>query len=457
VTKKVLVFLIAVLFLGFIGLWVLYFYAHTSTNKKNSILTFIPQGSKLIIRINETSENTNHFFANPVVQKCFRLHQANTYWNAIDSITSRNYKTADVLGKNTSYICFDSAHQFLILVDLGKKTNDHFIDQFLANSTSHRKIEKFKEGYKAFYPEPGRPVYYFIKHNVFALSPNPNFLLSSLNNVVAERSDSLITWWNDQSDAKISIWGKSGTELSVVDSFIPVNLLFNGWIDRLSDYYFLDIEVEKDQLEFTGQLAVDSLKMVAYQLEPADQKTTMLEYKPDTSTVTNQAFSIAATDSLGKTTNLVYTYHQLKDSANNNAQLLISNSQLVKYLFEKLLKDTSVQIISMADERIAKIAVMNWETAHNILPIIPITPDTGKLFATIYLDYFLVSNHTTTLLQIAPLVSGSAFIKNTVEKGTVVSGNKQKIFGLDLRSDYSFKLKDGVMKINCIIRLNSGK
>jgi hypothetical protein len=457
VTKKVLVFLIAVLFLGFTGLWVLYFYTHTSSNKKNSILTFIPPESAFIIRVSETSENTNRFFTNPVVKKCFRLEQVNAYWNVIDSITSRNYKTADVLSKNTSYICFDSTRHFLILTDLGKKTNDHFIDQFLANSTSHRKIEKFKEGYKAFYPEPDKPIYYFIKHNVFALSPDPNFLLSSLNNTMAERTDSLITWWNDQSDAQMSVWGRSGTESSMIDSFIHVDLLFNGWIDRLSRYYFLDIKLSEDQLEFTGQLAFDSLKMASYQLKPTDQKITMLEYKADTTTVNNQVFSSAATDSLGKVTNMVYTYHQIKDSANNNAQLLISNSQLVKYLFKKALKDTSVQVISMADERISQIAVMSWKTAYKVLPIIPVSPDTGKLFATMYLDYLLVSNHTTTLLQIAPLISGSGFIKNTLEKGTVLAGNKQRIFGLDLRSDYSFKLKDEIMRVNCIIHLNSGK
>jgi hypothetical protein len=450
VAKKVLVFLTATLFLIFVGLLVIYFYSHKSVNKENDIVNFIPPQTEFVIRIKETAKNTNAFFADPIVTKCFDFDRIRSYWTIVDSVTSRNYKTADIITKNTTYICIDST-RLLMLVDINKKTNDHFIDQFLSNSTNHRKIEKFKEGYKAFFPREGQPMYYFIKHNVMGLSENPDYLMSSLTNADAERTDSLIMDWNSRSNAAISMWGRAGTEASVLDSFISAEFFFNGWIDKLATHYFLEVNMDKDRVEFKGEMTIDSTRIKPYRLLASSAKQDVLSLK-DSADVVNYVFSSVSTDSLGKENSFIYTYHQFKDSANNNAQLLISNSIVAKYLFAQVLKDTSVQLIAMHDEQISNIAVMGWETASRMLPIIPITPDTGKLFIALYNDYFLVSNHTLTVLQAVPLINQSTFVKKPFEKGAVLAGIRKLPAYTGIRSELSFTLRDGVMQINCIIK-----
>lgn len=447
--KKVLVFLTATLFLIFVGLLVIYFYSHKSVNKENDIVNFIPPQTEFVIRIKETSQKTKEFFAHPVITKCFDLTRILSYWTVVDSVTSRNYKTAELLEKNITYICQDST-SLLILIELNKKTNSHFIDQFLSNSTNHRKIEKFKEGYKAFFPQEGKPMYYFIKYNVMGLSENPEYLMSALTNADSEQTDSLIMDWNSKSNGAISMWGRTGTEASVLDSFISPGFFFNGWIDKLSTHYFLDVNMSKDRVEFKGEMKVDSMKVNPYGLVASTARQDVLLLN-DSAAAVNYTFSSFSKDSLGQENSFIYTYHQFKDSANNNAQLLVSNSTVVKYLFAQALEDTSVQLIPMADEQISKIAVMSWKAASGMLPVIPITPDTGQLFIALYNDYFLVSNNTLTILQAVPLINQSTFVKNSLEKGSFLTGIRKHPTYTGIRSELSFRLKDGVMQINCIL------
>lgn len=450
--KKVLVFLSVVLFLTFVGLWVLYFYSHKQTNKKNSIISFIPSQTEFVLKIQNTSKTTNEFFLHPLVQHCFNLKLVAPIWNSVDSITSRNYKTAEVLSNNTSYICIDSLQNVLVLVDLNKKANDHFIDQFLSTSTSNGKIERFKEGYKAFYPSQKSPMYYFVKQDVFAVSYNQQFLLNSLKNINNSKPDSVLLDWDARFTSSISIWGKGKTESSVLDSFIDKTIFFNGWLSQMTNAYSLEIKWENGKLEFVGECILDSNGLKKNHLSEASSKQSLYLMDNDTDVVVN-LYSVLSIDSLGKKNNFTYSYQQFKDSANNRTFLLMADYSKVQHLFKDILKDSLTQQISMADDKITEISVVPMHLVKKILPFIPESDDTTHLFCANYNEIFLAADQTTTVLGVPDALQQKLIVKKTLEKGLILQGEKTFFASTFMSSQHRIKVENGVFKINALLSI----
>ena len=437
--KKVLIGLIIVLSFILIGLLILYFYSNNNTNKKNSILIFVPSQTELILRIKETSKTANAFMSNPIVSDCLNFEELKKYWSTIDSITSRNYKTAEILLNNTSYICIDSSFNYLILVDLNNRANEHFIDQFLANSTSPRKIEKFKEGHKAFYLKKDQPIYYFVKQNVFGVSKNSDYLKQSLENSITEKVDSLINSWNNQTSASLSVWGLKGTETKVLNTFMKGDSIFGGWLDKFSNSFWFNIFLEDKKISFQGELLYDSLNTEIQKFGNSKNENDYLLYQSDTVTYKNAYYNFFMSDSLQKMQSVSFVHHHFKDTAGTNIDLLVSNSPLTLQFYKSAIYDTSVQLIPMADAYIKEIAVMNRQIVSQLTPLVPLQMDSVKLFVTIYHDYLFIATSTEILLNHASSYPNSNFMKKEIGNKTFLFSNYQIQFKQFYQVQYKYQ------------------
>jgi len=448
--KKILVFLSAVFFLVFVGLWVLYFYSYTKTNKENSIISFIPSQTEFVLKVQNTSTTTNEFLIHPLVKQCFNFKTITPIWNVIDSVTSRNYKTAEVLSENSTYLCIDSMGNTLVLIDLNKKTNNHFIDQFLATSTSNRKIERFKEGYKAFYPTEKSPMFYFVKQNVFGVSYNQQYVLNSLQKVDNNNPDSSLVNWDTKYTSNISVWGKGHTESSVLDSIITNTLLFNGWLSQLTKYYMFDVKWEKEKLIFSGECIADSFKLNQLSLSASNAQTSVYALANNPHSLST-IYHVSSTDSLNNSINFVYSYQQFKDSANINTHLFVADYKVIEHLYKKSLADTLTQLIPMADDKITEVAIMPISLVKNILPAMPIVNDTIHLFCANYKGLFFVADQTTTLLNATQMIDNGFIIKKSLEKGFILQGERLVSGTTQTKSQYSFALNNGVLKMGALL------
>ncbi len=422
-TKKILTGLVVALFFILMGLLVLYFYLNSRVNKQNSILIFVPPQTEFVLRIKETSKTTNSFLNNPVVKEFLNFEELRKYWSLIDSITSRNYKTAEILRSNTSYLCIDSSLNFLILVDLDKRTNEHFIDQFLATATDGRKIEKFKEGYKAFYTKKNEPVYYFVKQNIFAVSKSAVFLTQSLSYSISEKVNNELGVWDTRMKANLAVWGKSGFEKKILNRFTGENPIFGGWLDKLSNTFWFDISMDNKKINFHGELEFDSLNPEIRRFARSTEDNKCLFFQSNSTGYKNESYQFLIQDSLGKLSAAPFMYYYFKDTLDQPVELVVSNNRIAVYLFQRASLDTSVQLIPMADDLITQIAAMGRDLVNKIIPLIPFEQDTGKLFITSYNNYLFIATSTEVLLNHASSYPSALFIKKTLEKRIFLSCN----------------------------------
>lgn len=412
--KKILVVSIAALCCLLIGLVVLFFYVNISVNKKNSILSYIPSHTQFILRIKKTSETNNNFFSNQIVSDFFDLVELKSAWLSIDSITSRNYTTSEVLLKNTSYICIDSANQYLILVDLNTKTNEHFIDQFLVNSTSLRKIEKYKEGYKAFFPQEDKPIYYFVKQNVFAVSSSKDFIHASIVHGEMEKPEDVFFQWNQQSQASLSFWSTKGTETKFIKG--PGSIIFvTDWHSKLIISNSAEINFDESSIRINSTLLLDTSESKFSMFSSQAIESVGYFYQSDSGTWENEFYQLQIKDSLQNFQQASFTYSEFIDSGNVQMALLNSRSSVLITAFQTLLKDTSVQIIPMADDHIQQIAVFDLPLFKKIIPLVPFKSDTAKLFANIHNGVLFIANSTEAILSHAADFPTDHFIKKKLD------------------------------------------
>ncbi len=424
-TKRVLTLLVISLFFLLMGLTVLYFYVNRQPFKKNSILNFIPGETLLIVRIKETSKTTNQFFFNTIARDCFELNELKTAWNTIDSITSRNYKTSEILSKNTSYICIDSSLNYLVLIDLDKKANEHFIDQFLANSTPQRKMKKFEGGYKAFYPSEDQPIYYLVVNNVFGISNNQHLIQESFRNHQIENADVHLLNWDQQSTANLTFYGKTGAEKKVMGKWIGDLPMWDGWLDKLAVSFWLDVSFDSDKLSLNGELNYDSLNKEIRKFTTKNSNNNYFFSSSDTLEYINKYYHFSMLDSTKKEQSVSFVYHHFIDSLGLPVELFISNSPMAALLFQTAIHDSTVQIIPMADETISQIAAMDQRVATIISPLIPFKEDTGKVLGTIFNNYLFLSTSTESILLYAKNYPSSSFIKNKLEAGVFIFSSEQ--------------------------------
>jgi hypothetical protein len=438
VIRKILVGSIVALCCLLIGLLVIFFYINTSVNKKNSILSYIPVETQFVLKIKQTSVTLNEFFSNEIITDLFKFSEIKSAWKSIDSVTSRNYKTTEILLKNTSYVCLDSSGHFLILLDLNKKANEHFIDQFLVNSTSLRKIEKFKEGYKAFFPKEGEPMFYFVKHNVFAVSSNPALIFSSLQHGQTEKSEETISLWDERTEGVLSIWSSNSLESSVFKQFGISNFTGN-WSTGFTTSAMFDIRIDRSKMQINGTLEADTSneEFSLYNLSSKEQYVYI--YEGDSGIWENKFYSLQVKDSLNHYQPLAFIYSSFPDSASNSSFLLVSKSPIALSRFELVSKDSSVQTIPMADDNIEKIAVFEESVCKRIIAIMPFKADSAKLFATIYNGYLFIANSTETILAYASGYPKNNFIKKKLEASTIVFYSGSRINSRSYLVDYTWK------------------
>lgn len=436
--RKILVVSIAALCCLLIGLLVIFFYINVSINKKNSILSFIPAETQFILRVKETSATTNNFFSNKIVKDIFNFNEVGSTWLLIDSITSRNYKTSEVLLKNTSYLCIDSLGKYLILIDLNQKTNEHFIDQFLVNSTSLRKIEKYKEGYKAFYPTADKPVFYFVKQNVFAISPDSKLILSSLQHGQTEKSEKKIAEWDTQTQSKLAIWSLNGTYQKIFKEFGAENFMTDlnpSCIVSTS----MDLVPDESGLQVKAVLNIDTSNAELSVFNPNSKEQSTYFYEADSGIWSNRFYSLQTRDSINKFQPISFVYSAFLDSASIPSFLLVSQSPIALSQFQMVSQDTSVQMISMADDNIKQIAVFDHRMFKKILPLVPFNMDTAKLFATIRNGYLFIGNSTETILTYASVYPGKNFIKKKLEASVIIFHSAIKVASGPYVLEYNYQ------------------
>jgi hypothetical protein len=437
VAKKILTILIVALFCLLIGLVVLFFYLNKPTNPKNEVLSFIPPQTALILRVRQTSVTTNKFLTHPLVPLVFKLDPLHNQWNIIDSITSRNYKTAEVLAKNTSYLCLDSMQHALILIDLDKKANEQFIDQFLVGTTSTRRIEKFKEGYKAFYPNEDQPLYYFVHQNVFGISTNQAFLAGALAHGLSQKVDPELQRWENEAKASIAAWGKQGTEKTVLGSYAAFSFL-GGWLDIFAQTYTLEVFPENDKIRITGRLEVDSLNpwVLKFSRDMASQH--IYFFNADSSTSQTTLYNMWVKDSLGKPHPAAIEHLCFTDSAGKLVNLLVSGSaQLISNFKNEM--DTNVQIIPMADEQIGEIFLMSGAWSTRFIPYTPWPADTTQYFAAMYNNRLFISTSTEYLLRYVTGYPDKNFIKINADSRDLVFSTGKVVVQKPYRFQYRYQ------------------
>jgi len=313
-TKKILIVLVVSLFFVLVGLLVVYLYVNKPETRQNSALTFIPPSTQLIIRIKKTSSTTTEFLQNQMVMESFNISEIMLHWKAIDSITSRNYKTAELMQKNASYLCVDTAGDFLILMDISKRANEHFIDQFLATSTSKRKIDKFKEGYKAFYPRESKPLYYFVRGNVFGIAQSPDLIIQSLQNHQASIVDSSVQSWDEKSVSDISVWGKHFSDSQILANYKTSWDPFGGWLDSLTLNFWFDVDCNNGKIKISGIGNVDTSSIFIKKFAHQETTNDIKFFKSDTGYYNNMFFSLTMLDSLGVPQQLTFVHHYFFDT-----------------------------------------------------------------------------------------------------------------------------------------------
>jgi hypothetical protein len=437
VAKKILTILIVALFCLLAGLVVLFFYLNKSTNPKNEVVSFIPPQTEFILRIRQTAVTTNKFLANPLVRDCFKLGELPNQWSLIDSITSRNYKTAEVLAKNTSYLCLDTLQHYLILIDLDKKANEQFIDQFLVGTASTRKMEKFKEGYKAFYPAPDQPLYYFVHQNVFGISADEGFLANALTHGLSQVVEPEFQLWQQNSKSPISVWGRQGTEKTILGDYSGISF-FGGWMDLFAQNYSLEIFPENDKIRIMGRLEVDSLNpwILRFSREPVSINLPF--YDVDSASSQSTLYNMWVKDSLGKEQNASLQHHCFTDSAGQTVNLLVSGSnQLIRNF--KNLPDTNVQVIPMADEKIKEIFLLSREESTRFLPDNPLPADSSQYFVAIYKNRLFVTTSTEFILRYVPDYPDKNFIKIKSEPKDLVFSVSHGALGKSYWCQYRYQ------------------
>ena len=422
-TKRILVGLIAALFFLLIGLIALLNFNKLPNKKDEAILSFIPPQTEFILRLRNSSKTANTFFSNPAVNDCFNFSELTTYWNQIDSLTSKNYKTADVLANNTSFICIDSLMNTLILVDINAKTNEHFIDQFIANFGASRKIERFDKGYKSFKTSSGKPYFYFVKQNVFGISGDEQFLINSMMGHPQTLIDIEIADWHSQTSHKISGWGKASSSKVVLNHFDPQNYILHNWIDSLASSFSFDIDLSDKMFKITGTIILASLRQIPNLLGEREDVNQIYTIDSDTSEFINVYHSFSFKDSTGKLMPSNFVYYSFSDTSLANAQFLVTESPVSMQLFNSIKSDTSSQLIEMADDKIKQITVFNQDLLSRVLPVITFNQATGKLFGTIFNGQLFITNSTEAMLRFAPDYPSNYFIKRKLEKGCLIAYN----------------------------------
>lgn len=422
-TKRILVGLIVALFFLLIGLIALLNFNKLPNKKDEAILSFIPPQTEFILRLRNSSKTANTFFSNPAVNDCFNFSELTTYWNQIDSLTSKNYKTADVLANNTSFICIDSLMNTLILVDINAKTNEHFIDQFIANSGASRKIERFDKGCKSFKTSSGKPYFYFVKQNVFGISGDEQFLINSMMGHPQTLIDIEIADWHSQTSHKISGWGKASSSKVVLNHFDPQNYILHNWIDSLASSFSFDIDLSDKMFKITGTIILASLRQIPNLLGEREDVNQIYTIDSDTSEFINVYHSFSFKDSTGKLMPSNFVYYSFSDTSLANAQFLVTESPVSMQLFNSIKSDTSSQLIEMADDKIKQITVFNQDLLSRVLPVIPFNQATGKLFGTIFNGQLFITNSTEAMLRFAPDYPSNYFIKRKLEKGCLIAYN----------------------------------
>lgn len=356
-TKKVLIAISSTLVFILLGLVALYIYTHKNTHRHSETVEFIPGNSCVVVRVKQTSSTLQSLFSDSLALQLLHLEEVKQVWNTIDSVTSRNYKTAEILASNTSYICLDSALQYLILVDLNKRTNEHFIDQFLVNSSPVRKITRFKEGYKCFYTSANHPLYYFVRNNIFGISSSSAYLMQAIQSEeLHEKKDTFLLQWEQESDSRLSLWFKKGHG-NLCKQYFPGNPHFTGWMDTLALMGWMDVTIKKNMFELEGEWRIDTLSPAFKGLHArgAGFSYSELDSLPDHLTI----FSAGVKDSSGKLQVLPVICHSLPDSNGINKLLITIPVDQPENYITQWMKDSLTQVVVMADPGIGKLLVVD--------------------------------------------------------------------------------------------------
>lgn len=394
-TKKVLVILIVSLFFVLIGMVALYFQYTQSDKPASDLLLYIPEHSVTIVSIDNVSGSLNNFFNNELINQSFRIEGLKETWQVLDSISSRNYKTADILSSGTAFICADSVGDFLVLTDIQNKANAHFIDQFLAHNSSQQRIGKYKNGLKSFQTQDNDTMYYFLKDDVFAVSSSSWLALRSLNQP-SYSPDSNLYRWQQKSQTTISVYVRR-TEQELMRLLCRDNRWFT-LTESVSASYWFDIITTPGDFKLRGELKLDSSKVRKEQwnLSPFSNPT-FYDFN-DTFVLASGYFQFNLPDSLGALSGCDFHYIEFRDSLAQMVSFMISDDPFALEALSRVKLDTSGQVIPMADPEIKEVLALDKETGKWLMPYYPLMADSAKYLMAGIGKYTVVSYTMESIL-----------------------------------------------------------
>jgi len=455
VTRRILVFLTAVLFFILTGLLVLFFYLRYSGTYHSQAIKYVPQETSFILRLKKTSQNLNAVFSNEIITDNFQMDEISHVWKTIDSLTSRNYKTNEILNSTTSYFCIDSIGRLLVLIEMPAHTSEHFIDQFLVNSTSQKKLEKFKDGYKLVIAGK-KPLYYFLNHDVFGISYEKDLVESSLK-IKDRPANPEWTTWNTTNKNDITVWMRSRISSSGwFTSLVPLALLGNG-LDSLGGSGDLNIEISKHVLTIEGDFYTDSLSSFSDNFYLGKSGPNYWPELPDSAIWENQYFSFQVSDTSGTMQPLQIFYTGFQDSS-EYVELLISESAFASSILTRASVDSSVQVVPMADASIGKVVVLNGGLLKKLIPTLPFQSDTGSFFAGEVKGAVFFTRSMESILSFATIYPQERFKKNNLAENTGISSTRKirlgaKLYLVSLQYRFTdknkFHLTSEIKCVNC--------
>lgn len=394
-TRRVLIILIICLLIVLSGLIALLIHFSKNSTTNSNLLQFVTPEMVAIVKVDKPSKTLKGLFSNEIFMDWTALNDLKYTWNLIDSVSSRNYKTADILSSASSLICLDSMGNYLLLCDLQKKANEHFIDQFLSHNSFSGKIYRLNNGTKLFQLNDHDTLYYCIKYNVLGFSPSNDFIIKSMMNN-SPLLDSNVLYWQLHSKSQVSVFVRNPAFFHYGNLNLLTNIPGPG---EFCSWYWFDVTHNSKSVFISGELKNDTTNSNWQKWYNQDLKSTVYFDPVDTSITGSGYFQFIIADSNSVSQPGAFHYFEFADSNGTLLKMMISDSKLLTYKYQKLRQDTSTQIIPMSNQNIQEVLAVSTHNAEDIMPYNPFPKDSTKLLISMIHRYAVISSAMEAIIH----------------------------------------------------------
>lgn len=392
--RKSLIVICTGLFFVLIGLIVFYDFQKQSHEITDEYIYHLKDEYSLILKINHSSTSINNFFEVDHIKNDSLFSKIHDVWKLVDSITTRNYKTSEILKSATVFICFDSLKNYQVIIQSKTNFKPFYINQFLANISITKKINKDNEQ-KSIDLTNNRKLYFNVKgHHIF-FTENKDIYSDFMKPIDSTRISNInVRSWLKSSNADISIYfNKSVTKLN----HLPIHslpVLYSSFT-----YGYIDIKNRADKLDFDGAIGLDST--LNYKIHNNLFKP--IYFSEDENMTIQKSFTYIHEDNDSVRFLNQYQYIQWSDSSTSHYLVKIESNNL-NLILKDISNDTSAHKIELVDSIFKNVIVLkksNTFVSNELIHCLPnfvsnsIDP---TYFVSVYNNGIYISLSTESLL-----------------------------------------------------------